>query len=185
MTTIIAGRFDEQSKLDQAVAALRQAGFPQDQISTFYVNPAGRHARFPIGGDHDKSPGAENSGLGTAAGTATDSIVGGIVGAATAPVTGPIGTATGALVGAHIGNLIGGLGAMKEDGEGPQENPVPVRQSGLLAAVSTPVASSQSRAISILRERGAHDIEMNEGKISQGDWEDFDPAAPPRLIEES
>lgn len=182
MTTIIAGMFEQQSDWDNAVTSLRAAGFPHDQISAFYVSPAGQHATYPLGGDQDRSPGAERSGQGTAAGTAAGGAVGVVIGAATAPVTGPIGALAGGLVGAHIGNLVGALGMMKEDGEGAGENPIPSRHAGLLVAVATPVPASQARAIDVLRQTGAHDIEQSEGTISHGDWEDFDPTRPPQLI---
>jgi len=182
MTTIIAGMFEQRSDSDNAITRLRDAGFPHDQISAFYVSPPGQHDTYPVGGDQDRSPGAEDSAQGTAVGSAAGGAVGVIIGSATAPVSGPIGALAGGLVGAHIGNLVGALGMMKEDGDGAGENPIPSRPAGLLVAVSTPVPTSQSRAIAVLRQAGAHDIEQNEGTISQGDWEDFDPARPPQLI---
>ena len=69
MSVIIAGRFEEQSEVEIAVQSLRNAGFPADQISSFFLSPAGQHARYSMGGDHDKSVGAEESVKGTAAGT--------------------------------------------------------------------------------------------------------------------
>ena len=158
MATIIAGRFDEQTDVEAAVKALRNAGFPSDHISSFYVAPAGQHARTPIGGDRDKSPGA-----------------------ATTPLTGPIGAITGGLVGAHVGNLVGALGKMKDD-ESPYDAPT-IRHAGLLVAVSAPNAQCEERAIAVLRAHGAQQLESSAGHIVRGDWEDFDPAAPPQLID--
>ena len=181
MATIIAGRFDEQATADAAVVALRDAGFPAGHISSFYVSPAGQHAQYPIGGDHDKSAGAEETPKGTTAGTATGGLVGAAIGAVTTPLTGPIGAITGGLVGAHVGNLVGALGKMKDDdsaGAAP-----PIRHAGLLVAVSTPNADCEERAIRILGERGALAIESGVGHIIQGNWEDFDPAMPPNLID--
>jgi len=43
MNTIIAGRFDEQARAEQAMTALEATGFQRDQIATFFVNPAGQH----------------------------------------------------------------------------------------------------------------------------------------------
>jgi hypothetical protein len=183
MTTIIAGRFEQQAEAQEAIAQLTGAGFAEEQISSFYVNPPGQHDRYPIGGDHDKSPGAEQSPAGTAAGAATGGTVGAAVGAATAPVTGPLGAVTGALVGAHIGSLVGSLGMMKEDGGAANENPVPVRQAGMLVAVGVPESADEARAIEVLRSLGAADIERTAGTMAQGDWLDFDPIAPPSLIE--
>jgi hypothetical protein len=183
MATIIAGQFDEQSAASAAEQALREAGFPADQISSFYVAPAGQHARYPLGGDHDKSLGAEDSPKGTTAGTATGGLVGAAIGAVATPLAGPLGAITGGLVGAHVGNLVGALGRMKEDdttGDAP-----PIRHSGMLVAVSAPTPDCEQRAIQILAQRGALALESGAGNISHGDWEDFDPAVAPRPIDVS
>lgn len=180
MASIIAGSFEEQSAVDIAVSALRAAGFPAEHISSFFVAPAGQHARYALGGDHDKSTGAEASTKGTAAGTTTGGVIGAAIGAISTPLTGPIGAITGGLVGAHVGNLVGALGAMKDD-DGAAEAP-PIRHSGLLVAVSTPTERCRERAIAVLREQGAVTVESGEGKIIGGDWQDFDPSAPPQLI---
>ena len=78
MATIIAGRFAQQTQIQEAIDALLRAGFSQNEISSFYVNPAGQHDYYPLGGDHDKSPGAEESETGSLSGLAA----GGAVGAA-------------------------------------------------------------------------------------------------------
>ena len=181
MATIIAGRFDEQTAADAAVDALRVAGFPAAHISSFYVSPAGQHAQYPIGGDHDKSPGAEETPKGTTAGTTTGGLVGAAIGAVTTPLTGPIGAITGGLVGAHVGNLVGALGKMKDD-DSPEEEP-PIRHAGMLVAVTAPNPECEERAIRILAERGAQALEAGAGHIVHGNWEDFDPAVPPNLID--
>lgn len=181
MSTIIAGRFEEQTDVEAAVRALRSAGFPADHISTFYVSPAGQHARYAIGGDHDTSTGAQESTQGTAAGTATGGVVGAAIGALTTPLTGPIGAITGGLVGAHVGNLVGALGKMKDD-DSPEDAPA-IRHAGLMVAVSTPNTPCEQRAIAVLRDHGALEIESGSGRIVRGDWEDFDPSAPPHLID--
>ena len=50
MTPIIAGRFEQEAQAEAAVAALRRAGFDAADVTAFFVNPAGRHATYPIGG---------------------------------------------------------------------------------------------------------------------------------------
>lgn len=182
MATIIAGRFEQQSQTQDAVEQWRLAGIPQDRISTFYVTQAGRHAKFPVGGDRFESPGAEESGKGAAAGVAAGGTIGAVAGTATAPVTGPLGPLAGAAVGAYVGSLAGGMSKTKEDGTQPGENPVPLRQAGMVAAVSVADQASEQRAIDILRSLGALDIERTEGTISDGDWQDFDPLRPPDLL---
>ncbi len=181
MATIIAGRFDEQEAVDATVKALRASGFPAEHISSFYVAPAGQHARYRLGGDHDKSIGAEDSSKGTIAGSTTGGVIGAAVGAISTPLTGPIGAITGGLVGAHVGNLLGALGAMK-DGDDSPETP-PIRHSGLMVAVSAPTESCVQRALDILEAQGGVDLESSDGRIVQSDWQDFDPAATPRLID--
>ena len=182
MSTIIAGRFEEQAEVETAVTALRAAGFPADQISSFYLSPPGQHARYALGGDHNVSTGAEESVKGTAAGTTGGGLVGAVIGAATTPLTGPLGAVTGGLVGAHIGNLVGALSKMK-DGNTPGEEATPVRHSGFMVAVSTPNPGCEQKAIAVLLQQGAAELESGVGHIVQGDWQDFDPAEPPHRIE--
>lgn len=182
MTTIIAGRFELQDDAQRAAAELARAGFPADRISVFYVSPAGQHDQTPIGGDRDQSPGAEGTGKGNAAGIAAGGAIGAAVGAITAPLTGPIGAITGAFVGGHMGQLVGAMGATKDDGGDAGENRIPVRQAGMLVAVEA--AGAPDRAADALRAVGAADLEIGEGNIVAGDWQDFDPVAPPRFIDQ-
>ena len=183
MHTIIAGRFQQQSEVQRALAEMLRAGFNEDQISAFYVNPPGMHDRYMIGGDRDKSPGAEESEEGTSKGMAAGGALGAAVGAVTTPVTGPLGAITGALVGAHLGNLAGTLGEMKDDGERNESAASPLRHAGMLIAVSVPEPSKEPVAIDVLRSLGAADIERAEGTIVDGDWKDFDPVTPPTLVD--
>ncbi|MES2535806.1 MAG: hypothetical protein V4632_08025 [Pseudomonadota bacterium] len=183
MATIIAGRFQQQNEVQKAVSALVSAGFSREQISSFYVNPPGQHDQYALGGDHDKSPGAEDSGTGSSSGMAAGGVVGAAVGAMTAPLTGPLGVVTGAFVGAHIGSLVGTLGSLEEDGAASDENAVPVRHSGMMVAISVPDGNAEDQAIGLLRSLGASDIERTSGTIAGGDWTSFDPAAPPSLID--
>ncbi len=181
MSTIIVGRFEEQTEINDAIAALRTAGFSAHQISSFYLSPPGQHARYALGGDHDISTGAEESMKGTAAGTTSGGLLGAAIGAATTPLTGPLGAVTGGLVGAHIGNLLGALGKMKDD-DSPEDAPL-IRHAGLMVAVSAPVECSQHKAIEVFRQCGARAIEVGDGHIVAGDWEDFDPSARPHVLE--
>ena len=184
MSTIIAGRFQLQQEAEDAIEALAQAGFARDRVATFFVNPAGQHDTFPIGGDRALSPGAKESGKGIAAGAAT----GAAVGAAAASVLGPIGTVTGSLVGAHVGGLVGSLSQMKEKGETGEhaedvENAAPVRKSGMIVAVAVDHGESEDRAINVLRSLGAADIERAQGTVEDSDWKDFNPVEPPALVD--
>ncbi|OGB24590.1 MAG: hypothetical protein A3I66_13975 [Burkholderiales bacterium RIFCSPLOWO2_02_FULL_57_36] len=184
MTTIIAGRFEQQARAHEVVSEMVRKGFSAAQISSFYVNPPGQHNQYAIGGDRDKSPGAKESPVGSAAGMATGGTVGAAIGAATAPVSGPLGAVTGAFVGGHIGSLVGALNKMDDNGKAVEENKVPIRQAGMVVAVSVPEPANEGQAIEVLRTLGAEDIERTEGTIVDGDWKDFDPISPPALIED-
>src|SRR4051812_19593910 len=116
MSTIVAGHFLLQDQVDHARRELVRAGFPEDQISAFYLNQPGQHDLTPIGGDRIDSPGAQETPVGVAQGAATGGAVGAAIGAATAVVTGPAGPIVGGLVGAHVGSLYS-LSKMKERGE--------------------------------------------------------------------
>ena len=183
MARIIAGRFQEQTEIEHALDELLRAGFPRDRISSFFVNPAGQHDVYPIGGDEAISPGAKESDKGAATGVAA----GAVAGVAATPFLGPLGPITGGLLGAYIGGLVGGLSQMKERGdigahaEDP-ENAAPVRQSGMFLAVAVGDEEHEDQAINVLRSLGAQDLERAEGTIADGDWSDFDPVAPPSLI---
>lgn len=181
MSMIIAGRFEQQASAQTAAEALAQAGFAPDRISVFYVTPAGQHAQHPIGGDRDQSPGAENTGKTDAAGAVAGGVVGAAVGALATPIAGPIGPITGALVGGHVGQMMGAMGGTKEDGSGG--NRVPIRLSGMLVAVAASDEGMRDRALRTLHDIGAADLEIAEGSIVNGDWEDFDPVAPPNYID--
>ncbi len=188
MSTIIAGHFQLQQDIDRAREALVAAGFPEQRISSFFVNPPGQHNMLDIGGDRDKSPGAKETDTTVAKGVATGGAVGAVIGAATAPVTGPLGAVVGALVGGHVGSLYS-FSDMKEAGEKEQgsiANQVEHRPSGMLVAVAIGDAgdmlAEEQRAIDVLRGLGAHHIEEAEGEIVNGDWRDFNPLSLPVLI---
>lgn len=184
MTTVIAGRLQQQSAAEDTIDELVRAGFARDRISTFYVNPPGQHDAYPIGGDHAMSPGAKESDKGAAIGAAA----GAAVGAAATPFLGPVGPVTGGLVGAYTGGLVGGLSQMKEAGEAGEnaediENVAPLRRAGMMVAVAVDSRDQQDSVVRILHAAGAADVEHAEGTIENGDWVDFDPVSPPSLVQ--
>lgn len=180
MSTIIAARFRQQEQVQAAIAALHDAGFADQAISSFYVNPPGQHDRYRLGGDHNKSEGAEETDKGMLAGGAA----GAAVGLVALPVVGPL----GAFVGAYVGSFLGGLTSTKESTEldaagnvHPHEHP-----SGMMVAVALePAAEPQQReqALVLLCASGGFDAEAAEGTIEAGDWLDFDPLEAPQRIE--
>jgi phage tail tape-measure protein len=172
MSTIIAGHFETQPQIAEAMAGLKNAGFPAERVAWFYVNPPGQHDAHPLGGDYDKSPGAEDTGKGVTTGIAA----GATAGIAAVPVLGP----AGPLLGAYVGSLVGTLASTKDGDEmapqEPHEHP-----PGLMLAVAVD-GQEQQRAIDMLRRAGGSGIEIADGTIRDGNWVDFDPLATPRLV---
>lgn len=197
MTSIIAGRFEQNSQADAAAAALRGGGFGDDDIAVFFVNPPGQHATFPIGGDRDKSPGAKHAQSGALKGVAVGSAVGVGVGLAAAPLLGPAAVLAGAGAGAYAGSLVGALGDMDEKpAAAPDEQAIepvavagassrdaPARSGGVLVAVRAGEFAKRVDAVNILRAQGARDIERADGTWQAGQWVDFDPLKPPLLVD--
>ncbi|HUP28619.1 MAG TPA: hypothetical protein VM122_00495 [Usitatibacter sp.] len=180
MTTIIAGGFDVYSKTQAAIARLREAGIVAENLCEFRVNPPGEHDRTPIGGDRDESPGAKHAEKGATTGAAIGAAVGVAVGVVATPLLGPAGIAAGAGVGGYTGSLVGGLGEVSGESQPDHED---VRPAEAMVAVNVDAGSvSADEVIRIFEECGAHQVERAEGMWANGEWADFDPVAPPRLI---
>ncbi|MDB5806408.1 MAG: hypothetical protein JWN73_3730 [Betaproteobacteria bacterium] len=193
-TTILAGRFEQIAQADAALSALRDAGFTADETASFFVNPRGQHALYPIGGDTDDSRAAHQAPAGSGAGTAIGGVLGAALGAAALPVAAPaavvVGAAVAAGVGAYGGSLIGTLNKLgdevppdqKEAAEKSAEEHMPPRKAGMLVAVAADASELQDKAADVLRAQGAMDIERSSGEIAGGDWVDFDPLKPVCLL---
>jgi hypothetical protein len=186
MAHIIAGRVQRQDQVEALVSRLVESGYPEESISSFYVNPPGQHDTYPLGGDREDSPGAQEATSGSVMGAATGTVIGTAVGAVGMPIAGPASAAAGAALGAYVGSLVGSLSEMKEKGEpeagdGEVGNEAPVRRAGMMVAVKIPDAAEADVA-AILRSSGAEQLERAEGTITGGNWVDFDPLAPPQLI---
>lgn len=186
MSTIIAGRFDQQTEAERATVALEAAGFSADRISKFFVLPPGQHDAHGTVNDPDASAGAHHAGTGAVAGATAGGGVGILAGIATAPFLGPGAAIAGAAVGAYVGSLAGALDQTSDPRDTPTQpdslsEEAPPRRSGMLVAVATGDGEDESsqRAIDLLRAQGAHDVERAEGTIAGGDWSDFDPLQPP------
>ena len=198
MTPIIAGRFEQETQADAALAALRNGGFAGDDVTKFFVNPPGQHATYPIGGDREASPGAKHAHGGAVKGVAIGSAVGAGIGIAASTVLGPAAIVAGAGAGAYAGSLMGALGEMEEKPAvaNPAEHvaaPVatkaapadvkPVRSGGIIVAVRAVEFAKRVNAVNILRAAGAQDIERADGTWEAGRWIDFDPLKPPLLVD--
>jgi hypothetical protein len=196
MTPIIAGRFEQEAQAEAAVAALRHGGFDAADVTVFFVNPAGQHTTYLIGGDRDASPGAKHAHGGALKGAAVGTTVG--VGLAASPVLGPAAVVAGAGVGAYAGSLVGALGKMEEKPATakPDEHVVArvvtsdaptdtarVRSSGIFVAVRAVDFAKRVAAVNALGAKGAQDIERADGTWQAGRWIDFDPLKPPLLVD--
>lgn len=187
MTTIIAGRLQEQDQIQQAIAQLAEAGFAKREISSFYVSPPGRHDVSLLHNERIETIGTREVGGGTGGavkGAVTGGVIGTAVGAAGTPLVGPISTAAGALLGAYVGSLVGAVAKMKEKGEAEADttHPQPQRRSGMMIAVCADDAEREQVALAVLRRLGADQLERTRGTISDSEWKDFDPLAVPNLV---
>ena len=161
MATIIAARFSTQAEAQQALEALRSAGFAASDVTSFYLNPPGRHAEYPIGGDAHHDEGTKESGktagAGAALGGATGLALGAAVGAAAEPGMAVLGGLAGAGVGAYVGSLAGGLAGARagDPTEANAEEPVE-RQAGMMVAAR--IDGNEEAAVQALRGLGAVEI---------------------------
>ncbi len=181
MTDIVAGRFEQQTEAQAAVERLLRHGFRRDDVSSFFVNPPGQHARFPIGGDRSVSPGARGAGLAAAGGAVIGCVLGFVFGMAASHVFGLVSTIAGAVAGAYLGMLAGALARLQDRKTARRTGAyaTEVRHGGIMVAAHTPTPTSHEEAVRTLRASGAVDVEAAEGDWRDGQWTDFDPTMPP------
>ena len=181
MAVIIAGRFQTFDQAEGAVQALIEANINQDDVNVFYVNPPGQHDATAIGGDHlNGDPGTDDSTSDAVSGAAAGGAIGLAIGiAATAlPVVGAAAAVAAVGVGAYTGSFAGGLHGA---GDGGHPTPVP-RNAGVLVAVRSTGDQATVHASTVLAAQGAEDVEVTDGIWRDGEWVDFDPVKPARLM---
>ena len=190
MSLIVAARFDTFDHAAEAARKLCAAGFTEDDIHTFYINTAGEHARYPIGGDRVADPDAKGGHLGAVAGASALGLVFALLGGLIAARVGAsvLMVIAGAGVGAYLGALAGALWVV---GRGRRRHPAApvatdshpaVRQAGVMLALHV-LPDRDALARTVLKEAGGRDIERAHGRWLNGKWEDFDPLTPPRHVE--
>jgi hypothetical protein len=177
MSKIIAGRFEQQTQVQQAVTALLDAGFHEDQISTFYVNPPGVHHTYTTNNSKTLTS-TEEANPEMASGAMTGAAVGAAAGLVSAPLLEPVTAAVGALVGAHIGSFIGALSKVHDDGAEDAAGSSHMRKAGMMVAAAVTEPRKESLIFDVLQKQGATEIEAAQGTIVNGDWQDFDPSSP-------
>ena len=185
MSLIVAARFTTFPGAEEAAERLFAKGFLEEDVSLFFVNPRGQHARFPIGGDENKDPGAtdapKGAGIGVTIGAVAGAAVGvGIFTAFAAPV---LVSVIAAGVGAYIGSLVGAMYRTRDHAQAARHQRVhhEERGSGVLLAVHVS-PDTQYAAAQTLREAGRDDLERASGRWQQGRWSDFDPLRSPELM---
>ncbi|MFM0050008.1 hypothetical protein [Caballeronia grimmiae] len=185
MSLIIAGRFETFPAAETAAQRLFANGFVEEDVTLFFVNPSGQHARFPIGGDVHTDKGAGAAPKGAGKGVTIGAVIGAIIGAAIFAVfKAPLFVSVVAAgVGAYIGSLAGAMSHTKQKPNTAVQPEEPTRTSGVLVAVHVS-PETHDRAASILRESGGLDIERASGRWKQGRWSDFDPLKPPQPVKE-
>ncbi len=177
MSTIVAGRFETAEDADRVVQALLASGFMRSDAAKFFVNPPGQHDQFPVGGDQLADANASKAHAGAAAGTAV-----GAAAALAVPGLGPALALGVVALGAYTGSLAGTLAKLGDHQAARESDASPGRHAGMLVAVHVTDATGEQKAIDILRQHGAADVERREGIWENGEWKDFDPVEPPAHV---
>ncbi|SIT50762.1 conserved hypothetical protein [Paraburkholderia piptadeniae] len=188
MSLIVAARFTTFPGAEDAAERLFRAGFVEEDVSLFFVNPPGQHARYPIGGDQNKEAASTDAPKGAGVGVTIGAVIGAVVGvgiftAFSAPV---LVSAIAAGVGAYIGSLIGAMYRTREASRSIRQERANFaqRNSGVLLAVHV-APETQQNAANVLREAGGASIEHASGRWQQGRWADFDPTRAPQPVQAS
>jgi hypothetical protein len=186
MSLIVAARFTTFPAAEDAAQRLFNSGFVEEDVTLFFVNPRGQHARYPIGGDTGTDASARDAPKGAGKGVAIGAAVGAVVGVGIFTLFGAplLVSVIAAGVGAYVGSLVGAMSHTREGGRpGRHEVHHETRDSGVLVAVHVS-PDSQYDAARILRDAGGAAIERATGRWQQGRWADFDPTQPPRPLTE-
>lgn len=179
MATIVCGRFDRTLDADAALAALAGEGFTDNDVDSFYVGPAGQHAKTPFGGDSYSGAGSRQAGVAAVIGAVIGALIGATAGWILAEEYGLIAILLAGGLGAYIGSFAGAMARVRggRRSEASLEHPVEPR-GGRMVAVNVERAGTQERAIAILKQHGARNVSRAEGDWRDGSWRDFDPRAP-------
>ncbi|HBN94742.1 MAG TPA: hypothetical protein DDZ66_00450 [Firmicutes bacterium] len=171
LSTVI-GVFRDINTAEDAVKALRNKGFRDNEISILAKDSQGQGKGQRQGMSRDMETGSDFGGADSIAdGTTWGGALGGVagllagVGALAIPGIGPIvaaGPLAGVLSGAVTGGVAGGLidlGIPEERGRQYEQN---LKQGGILAVIETS-EDKVNDASSILRQNGAKDVESHGG----------------------
>jgi hypothetical protein len=184
MTRIVAAVFEDEASATAAAYELRRAGFAAEDLDQFVVNPPGRHATYPIGGDVDADRQAQGGEEGAVKGAAIGAAVGAAVGAAAIPLVGPVAIAGGLTTGALLGSIGSAVKSMGDNADEPSQQQPQQRPAGVMLAVNTEFEEDEEVAIDLFRHRGARMVERADGQWVDGRWVDFNPIEPPRVVDQ-
>ena len=174
MARIIAGVFETLTEAERTREALGEAGFAEADMSSFFNNAPGQHGELATGGDEAVDPEARGLQKGAVAGAAAGAGIGLAAGLTAGPA---------AIAVAGVGAFVGALAGTGEAAEGKDAR-MSRRPAGVMVAVHAADAGAEDRAIRVLRERGAQNIERADGVWDNGDWADFNPTAEPLLVDQ-
>lgn len=187
MSLIVAAGFTTFPAAENAAQKLFNAGFVEEDVTLFFVNPRGQHARYPIGGDTGTDAGARDAPKDAGMGVTIGAVVGAVVGVAIfAAFAAPLLVSLiAAGVGAYIGSLVGAMSRTRDTGKTGHHLPFheEARASGVLVAVHVS-PDNELDAARVLREAGGATIEKATGRWQQGRWADFDPTRTPEPLNE-
>ncbi|WP_236105720.1 hypothetical protein [Pandoraea fibrosis] len=174
MAMIVAGRFMTFDQANLVASRLYDRSFRPSDVSVFFLNPTGQHARYPIGGDVNADAAARPAGKGAAQGVIAGGAFGLALGALLfvvwrfwlVPVVGLMG-------GAYLGAFIGALRRMRGR-QHVSASQAGRRDAGVMLATHVSESTAEA-AIAVLRDAGAAEIEQATGVWENGEWRDFDP----------
>ncbi len=188
MSRIVAARFDTFDSAQLAANALLAASVPAESLHTFFVNPSGEHARFPLGGDRVADPQAKGAPYGALGGAALLGTLGAVAGSVVGLMFDGalIFIIGGAGLGAYIGSLGGAMYALgrKQTYRSSHDEAVARKHEGHHAGVLLAVhitAEDEDRISGLLKQSGGIEIERARGLWKDGQWVDFDPLLSPDL----
>ena len=175
MSLIVAARFTTFPAAEDAAQRLFNAGFVEEDVTLFFVNPPGQHG-VDTGTDANARGAPKGAEIGVTIGAVVGAMVGvGIFAAFSAPL---IVSLIAAGVSAYVGSLAGAMVRTLE-----ASNDEETRVSGVLVAVHVS-PDSQLDAARVLRDAGGAAIERATGRWQQGRWADFDPLKQPVPLNE-
>lgn len=183
MSLIVAGRFTTFPAAESAAQKLFDNGFLGEDVTLFFVNPRGQHARHPL---DEHAPTTSSAPPPTQQAMTAGAVAGAAIGVAVFMLFGasmPV-VVIAAGVGACLGSILGRRMYARSVPRVPHEAVHrEMRDSGVLVAVHV-CPENQLDAARILREAGGADIERATGQWQRGKWADFDPLHTPEPLGE-